>query len=394
MLNQINIQVLKVLKSKVNPNEKNSYSRKVKNSYSRKVKFDRSANKWYNIIVAFKGGNKFLMKNDEKASISLKRIIAISLIFLFLTSIAVVAGNVKLNSVKIILSSGYEMNVLSSKTRISEILDENHIIILEDEKVIPSLDEELSSNNTIKIFKNTDEEVEIATEIECSENIKTEDILKNYEQIIEKIVTVEVKIPYETITKDVSTGSGTKQDRIIQNGVDGLKKVTYKIKYQNDVEIEKTEISSEIIKEPINKIVEVRTRQITSRSSSLRTASTNPATTASTTLAKKVEGITPKVATFNTSAYCPCMSCCGKTNGITSSGALASQWYTLAAGSVYPIGTVIYIPYFKDKPNGGWFVVQDRGGAISSDRLDIFYNSHSSALQFGRRYLECYVYEF
>ena len=297
------------------------------------------------------------MKNDEKASISLKRIIAISLIFLFLTSIAVVAGNVKLNSVKIILSSGYEMNVLSSKTKISEILDENHIIILEDEKVIPSLDEELSSNNTIKIFKNTDEEVEIATEIECSENIKTEDILKNYEQIIEKIVT-------------------------------------YKIKYQNDVEIEKTEISSEIIKEPINKIVEVRTRQITSRSSNLRTASTNPATTASTTLAKKVEGITPKVATFNTSAYCPCMSCCGKTNGITSSGALASQWYTLAAGSVYPIGTVIYIPYFKDKPNGGWFVVQDRGGAISSDRLDIFYNSHSSALQFGRRYLECYVYEF
>ena len=132
----------------------------------------------------------------------------------------------------------------------------------------------------------------------------------------------------------------------------------------------------------------------TSRSSNLRTASTNPATTASTTLAKKVEGITPKVATFNTSAYCPCMSCCGKTNGITSSGALASQWYTLAAGSVYPIGTVIYIPYFKDKPNGGWFVVQDRGGAISSDRLDIFYNSHSSALQFGRRYLECYVYEF
>ena len=79
------------------------------------------------------------MKNDEKASISLKRIIAISLIFLFLTSIAVVAGNVKLNSVKIILSSGYEMNVLSSKTKISEILDENHIIILEDEKTICSL---------------------------------------------------------------------------------------------------------------------------------------------------------------------------------------------------------------------------------------------------------------
>lgn len=334
------------------------------------------------------------MKNDEKASISLKRIIAISIIFLFLTGIAVVAGNVKLNNVKIILSSGYEMNVLTAKTKVSEILDENHIIILEDEKVIPDLEEELSSNNTIKIFKNTDEEIEIATEIESSANVKTEDLLKNYEQIVEKIVTEEVKIPYETITKDVSTGSSAKQDRIIQYGVDGLKRVTYKIKYQNNIEIEKTEISSEIIKEPIDKIVEIRTKQITSRSSTFREASTNPALTASTTLAKRVEGITPKVATFNTSAYCPCMSCCGKTNGITASGAPASEWYTLAAGSVYPIGTVIYIPYFKDKPNGGWFVVQDRGGAISSDRLDIFYDSHSAALQFGRRYLECYVYEF
>lgn len=334
------------------------------------------------------------MKNDEKASISLKRIIAISIIFLFLTGIAVVAGNVKLNNVKIILSSGYEMNVLTAKTKVSGILDENHIIILEDEKVIPDLEEELSSNNTIKIFKNTDEEIEIATEIESSANVKTEDILKNYEQIVEKIVTEEVKIPYETITKDVSTGSSAKQDKIIQYGVDGLKRVTYKIKYQNNIEIEKTEISSEIIKEPIDKIVEIRTKQITSRSSNFREASTNPALTASTTLAKRVEGITPKVATFNTSAYCPCMSCCGKTNGITASGAPASEWYTLAAGSVYPIGTVIYIPYFKDKPNGGWFVVQDRGGAISSDRLDIFYDSHSAALQFGRRYLECYVYEF
>ncbi|MGN1384689.1 MAG: G5 domain-containing protein [Clostridia bacterium] len=334
------------------------------------------------------------MKNDEKASISLKRIIAISIIFLFLTGIAVVAGNVKLNNVKIILSSGYEMNVLTAKTKVSEILDENHIIILEDEKVIPDLEEELSSNNTIKIFKNTDEEIEIATEIESSANVKTEDLLKNYEQIVEKIVTEEVKIPYETITKDVSTGSSAKQDKIIQYGVDGLKRVTYKIKYQNNIEIEKTEISSEIIKEPIDKIVEIRTKQITSRSSNFREASTNPALTASTTLAKRVEGITPKVATFNTSAYCPCMSCCGKTNGITASGAPASEWYTLAAGSVYPIGTVIYIPYFKDKPNGGWFVVQDRGGAISSDRLDIFYDSHSAALQFGRRYLECYVYEF
>ena len=143
------------------------------------------------------------------------------------------------------------------------------------------------------------------------------------------------------------------------------------------VEIERTEISSNIIKEPVNKIVEVRTLQVTSRSSGERVATSNPALTASTTLAKKVQGITPTVKSFNTSAYCSCSKCCGKTNGITSSGAKASSWYTIAAGGSYPIGTVIYIPYFKDKPNGGWFVVQDRGGAISNSKLDVYMGTHT-----------------
>lgn len=331
------------------------------------------------------------MKKDDKASLSLKKIICISIILIFLLGIGVMAGNVKVNSVKIILSSGYEMNVLTTKTNVREILDENHIILLEDEKVLPA--EEISDNKTIIISKNT-ENIEVSEEVEKSTDVTAEKILENYSTIIEKIVVEKVKIPYETITKDVSTGSGTKQNRVVQNGVDGLKEVTYKVKYQNEKEIEKIEISSKIIKKPVDKIVEVRTKQVTSRGDSGRVATTNPAKTASTTLAKKVNGITPVVKTFNTSAYCACISCCGKTNGITSSGAKASTWYTLAAGSAYPIGTVIYIPYFKDKPNGGWFVVQDRGGAISSSKLDVFMGSHSQALQFGRRNLTCYVYEF
>ena len=333
------------------------------------------------------------MKNDDKASISIKKIICISIIFIFLLGIGVMAGNVKVNNVKIVLSSGYEMSVLTTKTNIKEILDENHIILLEDEKVSPSLDGELSDNNTIIISKGN-ESIELSTEVEDSSNITVENVLENYSTIIEKIIVEKVKIPYETIKKDVSTGSGTKQNRVVQAGVNGIKEVTYKVKYQNDEEIEKIEISSKIVKEPVDKIIEIRTKQTTSRGDGSRVATTNPALTASTTLAKKVEGITPVIKTFNTSAYCACMSCCGKTNGITASGAKAAEWYTVAAGSCYPMGTVLYIPYFKDKPNGGWFVVQDRGGAISSSKLDIYMGTHGGALQFGRHNLECYVYEF
>ena len=329
------------------------------------------------------------MKKDDKASISLIKILGISLILICLTGVGVMATSTKLTNVKIILSNDYEMTVLTSKTKVSEILEENHIVILEDEEVFPDVESNLSENKTIMISKISEEKQEIA---EKEENISADQILQEYSPIVEKVVTEEVVIPFETITKE-ATGSGTKQNHIVQNGVNGLKEVTYKVKYQNDIEIDKTEISSKIIKEPINKIVEVRTVQVTSRGTE-RVATTNPALTASSTLAKKVEGITPIVKTMNTSAYDACVKCCGKTNGITSSGAKASPWYTIAAGSGYKIGTVIYIPYFKNKPNGGWFVVQDRGGAISNNKIDIFMSTHNECLQFGRKSLECYIYEF
>ena len=111
-------------------------------------------------------------------------------------------------------------------------------------------------------------------------------------------------------------------------------------------------------------------------------------------LSKKVEGMTPKVRLLNTSSYCACEECCGKTDGITASGAKATAWYTVAAGKDYKIGTIIYIPALADKPNGGWFIVQDRGGAISNEKLDIYLPTHSEALQYGRKSLECYIYEF
>lgn len=335
------------------------------------------------------------MKKDDKASISLKKVIGISLIIIFLAGIGVMATNTKLNNVKIILSNGYEMNVLTSKTKISEILDENHIILLPDEKSTPDGEAELSSNKTIRISKTEEKVQELAAEE--TKDLTAQELLQNYDSIVEKIITEQVSIPYETITKDVSTGTGTKQDKVVQNGEDGIKEITYKVKYRNEEEIEKVEISAKVIKEPVNKIVEVRTKQVTTRSQVGRTAETNPATTASTSLAKKVQGITPTVKTLNASAYTA--STCGKAPGSagygrTASGAMASPWYTVAAGSGYKLGTVIYIPYFANKPNGGWFVVQDRGGAISNNKIDVYMGSYSECISFGRRNLECYIYEF
>lgn len=197
---------------------------------------------------------------QEIANISLKKIFVMALIFLILAgTMSVMATNQKLTSVKILLSSGYEMNVMTTSTKVSDILAENHIVVLDGESVVPAINEELSDNRTITITKG-------ATEASNDqEYMSAEEILASYTQIVEKVVTEEVEIPYETITKDISNGSQTTQNRVVQSGSNGLKRVTYRIRYQNGAEIEKTEISSEIIKEPVDKIVEVRTKQVTSR---------------------------------------------------------------------------------------------------------------------------------
>ena len=205
------------------------------------------------------------MKKAKKAKLPIKKIIGICLILLFVMGVGVMADNAKLVNVKIILSNGYIMNVTTSKNKVADILEENHIILLPEESVIPEKESNISDNKTIKISKD-EKQLEVAQTEENSSNITVETLLKSYDSIVEKIETVQETIPYETITKDVSDNDSNKRETVVQQGKDGLREVTYKVKYQNDAEIERTEISSNIIEEPVDKIIEVRKKTITNRS--------------------------------------------------------------------------------------------------------------------------------
>ena len=85
-----------------------------------------------------------------------------------------------------------------------------------------------------------------------------------------------------------------------------------------------------------------------------------------------------------------------KDYGITSNGIYAKEWYTIATGPEFEFGTVIYIPYFEDKPNHGIFVVEDRG--VGNGHIDVYFGDPAvdktavkRALGFGRRDLEVWI---
>lgn len=89
---------------------------------------------------------------------------------------------------------------------------------------------------------------------------------------------------------------------------------------------------------------------------------------------------------FKLTAYCACSKCCGKSDGITASGTKAKQGRTIAVDpKQIPYGTKVVI-------NGHTYVAEDCGGSIKQNRIDVFFNSHKDALNFGIQHAEVFIY--
>ncbi len=303
------------------------------------------------------------MKIERKSSISILKIICVSFILLALSGFGVMVMATQVNTVTITLASGYELTVFTNKTNVAEILEENNIVLEESERVTPDLDKEITTTKSIVIRDKSIQEIQVARISESGIQTTLEEILDSYSPIIEKIVTVEEPIPFETITKQATNSGENTRNKVIRQGQNGVKQVTYKIKYKNEQEIEKTVLSETVIKEPVDKIVQVQSA--TTYRGSTRADGTR---------------------LFKVTAYCPCLKCCGKTNGITASGTKAAPNRTIATSKQFSFGTKLLI-------NGITYTVEDRGGAIQGDKIDVYFNTHQEALRWGVKYLPVQVVE-
>ena len=118
-------------------------------------------------------------------------------------------------------------------------------------------------------------------------------------------------------------------------------------------------------------------------------------------------GKTPKEIKMEVTAYCNCGKCCSwrrnwygrpvqssgsakgrpKKIGMTASGRRAG-WGTIAADpKYYPFGTIMYVPGY------GYARVEDTGGAIKGDHIDIWFPSHPRAQAWGKQKLTVKVWK-
>lgn len=146
----------------------------------------------------------------------------------------------------------------------------------------------------------------------------------------------------------------------------------------NEIESNNIVITEQIIEneENLEKIEEPTEKEVIQEPVITET-SANPKPPVTSRGNSTVNGKT-NLGTYTLTAYCACAKCCGKTDGITASGKKAVSGHTVAAPSSFPFGTKLEI-------NGKIYTVEDRGGAIQGKRLDIYFDSHQEALNFGRK---------
>jgi len=101
---------------------------------------------------------------------------------------------------------------------------------------------------------------------------------------------------------------------------------------------------------------------------------------------ERASGAEIEYKTMRVTAYCPCEKCCGSGSpGVTASGLVIQEGDRfVAAPRSIAMKTWIRIPgYNNNEP----VRVEDRGGAVTEGRLDVFFPTHNEALQWGVKYL-------
>ncbi len=168
----------------------------------------------------------------------------------------------------------------------------------------------------------------------------------------------------------------------------------------NTIPVEVTKETTSVIAEPIIETA-VPTTEPTTPETTVPVAtepSTETMATEPPTESTEPETELRSLGTFKLTAYCPCQKCCGKhalnrpvdENGdeivYGSTGVRLVSGVSIAVDpGVIPYGTEIVI-------NGHTYTAHDTGGAIKGNRIDVYFDDHQAALNFGVQWAEVLVY--
>ena len=245
--------------------------------------------------------------------------------------------------------NGVLTKITSAHTRVDEILKDADLKLDKLDYTFPQKTKEIGPNTTIELYR-----------------------------VKEIIETKDNPIPYnEQVTMNKNLDRGV--IKVVQEGQNGVRRSQIKVKYINNVLVSSVVIKDEVIKEPTSRIVEKGSKVLAVATS-------------------RGDARYRKVITMNASAYDLSYQSTGKrpgdrSYGITASGTKARPGVVAVDPRVIPLGTRLYIESLDSRQDYGFAIAEDKGGAIKGNKIDLFFNTNSECVSFGRRNVKVYILE-
>jgi len=254
--------------------------------------------------------------------------------------------------------------IFTSQDTVDHVLKEAGVTIQGEDIVQPSQDTKLTSNMNIHVVRVTKQKVK-----------ETED--REFRVIK---------------TADPSLEKG--DNRVIQRGEPGLMVNHYEKVYHNGKLVSKTKVSQEIERKTKDKIIAVGTKKVEkpvivqAAATDVKATPAKLSGTKKVTTAKAVEnnvvsraGVDFKYKKVLNNVSMTAYS--AEQQGIgtrTASGTRVTEGRTIAVDpNIIPIGWWVYIEGI------GFRRAEDTGGAIKGNKIDVYYDSLKSAMNFGRK---------
>ncbi len=252
---------------------------------------------------------------------------------------------------------GKSREVWTNASEAAGLLREQGIKLQEDDQIFPALNHPLKPGDEVVVVR----------------------VEKQYEVFQEQIPYRTIRVPNSELEKGVV--------RVLQEGLEGLQEHIWELVKKDGEEVSRALVSSNIISEPQDLILEYGETDINSRSG------------------RNIQ--IKKVLTVEATAYCPgtpesgcpidehgASQCTGFHNdGYTYTGVKAEAGngtrekpHIIAVDpGLIPLKSVVYIEGY------GYARAEDTGSAIKGPAIDLLFNKHAEAVAFGRKKLKVYL---
>ena len=230
-----------------------------------------------------------------------------------------------------VFADGKEVEIYTTTTKVEDILKVAKVNVSELDKIQPGLAQLVKADTKINIVR----------------------VLEKEEKKDIGIEFIAEKKP----DKDLYLG----QKKVIQQGQEGLRQEVIKVTYENGKEVAREVIENKVVQEPVKQIVAYGTKP-----------KVKTVTRGSKSLAYSKELVVEATAYTHT-------------GNNTSRGTKPGIGTIAVDPRVIPYGTRLYIDGY------GYGVALDTGSAIRGNRIDVFFNTQSQAISWGRKSVKVFI---